>query len=407
MLENDLSAPNYSWCYKTLLSLMEDPSTHDVTFKTSDGGSVSAHRVIVAAGSPVFHAMLYGNMKESSQREIELPNIDSNMLKSLFRYLYCGHIQTSLTDCLELLQAADYFNVSELKTTCHEMIEREMAFSFEFNNFICFNVTIYAVKHHLDSLVEACLNLMENSAASVIQTSWFTSLPLSVLTMFVKSPNLEVRKLNLFLAIDEWYKQQKDTVSSDEIKSLFQQIRYPLIQKNDLIKKVHPTNMADPDLYKAALEYHETDKFDGPEEQLKLRKFYFDFKPMGKDDDIEIKHTNKGTLITNNGPVAFVTCVTRILFTDSFKIPFTFCLKSCSDKHNTLVKLYVSNDFGCPESNVVKLPIGEELQGVISHEGEYVEAHIGDVKLSEHSCGEFYQFSIKLYIGDQIHILRT
>ena len=128
---------------------------------------------------------------------------------------------------------------------------------------------------------------------------------------------------------------------------------------------------------------------------------------MGKDDDIEIKHTNKGTLIANNRPVTFVTCVTRILFTDSFKIPFMFCLKSCSDKHNTLVKLYVSNDFGCPESNVVKIPIREELQGVISHEGEYVEVHIRDVKLSEHSCGEFYQFSIKLYIGDQIHILRT
>ena len=52
-----------------------------MTFKTSDGGSVSAHRVIVAAGSPVFHAMLYGNMKESSQKEIELPNIDSSTLR--------------------------------------------------------------------------------------------------------------------------------------------------------------------------------------------------------------------------------------------------------------------------------------------------------------------------------------
>jgi len=41
-----------------------------------------------------------------------------------------------------------------------------------------------------------------------------------------------------------------------------------------LIEKVHPTNMADPDLYRAALKYYETDKFDGPEEQLKLRKFY-------------------------------------------------------------------------------------------------------------------------------------
>ena len=46
------------WCPKIFGPLIEDPSTHDVTFKTSDGGSVSAHRAIVAAGSPVFHDML-------------------------------------------------------------------------------------------------------------------------------------------------------------------------------------------------------------------------------------------------------------------------------------------------------------------------------------------------------------
>ena len=45
-----------NWCFTTLSSLLNDPSTHDVTFKTSDGGSVSGHRAIVAAGSPVFHA---------------------------------------------------------------------------------------------------------------------------------------------------------------------------------------------------------------------------------------------------------------------------------------------------------------------------------------------------------------
>jgi len=49
------------WYPTTFDALLEDSSTHDVTFKTSDGGSMSAHRVIVAAGSPVFHAMLYGN----------------------------------------------------------------------------------------------------------------------------------------------------------------------------------------------------------------------------------------------------------------------------------------------------------------------------------------------------------
>jgi len=41
------------WCSMTFGPLLEDSSTHDVVFKASDGGSVGAHRLIVAAGSPV------------------------------------------------------------------------------------------------------------------------------------------------------------------------------------------------------------------------------------------------------------------------------------------------------------------------------------------------------------------
>ena len=42
--EKHLRCKDRHWCIGTFLPLLNDPSTHDVTFKTSDGGSVSAHR---------------------------------------------------------------------------------------------------------------------------------------------------------------------------------------------------------------------------------------------------------------------------------------------------------------------------------------------------------------------------
>ena len=91
--------------------------------------------------------------------------------------------------------------------------------------------------------------------------------------------------------------------------------------------------MADPDLYKAALEYHETEKFDGPEEQLKLRRFYFEFEPT-EDEKIKIEHTAKGTLLTNEGPATFVTCVANVNIKLYGSIPFTFCLNHAVKKQN-------------------------------------------------------------------------
>ena len=93
-----------------------------MTFKTSDGGSVNAHRVKVAAG--LVHATLYGNMKERGQKELELPNIDSSIFQEMFCFIYTGQVQASLTTCLSLLQTADYFGIDALKTICLRMVKK-------------------------------------------------------------------------------------------------------------------------------------------------------------------------------------------------------------------------------------------------------------------------------------------
>ena len=359
---------------------------------------MSAHRAIVAAGSPVFHVMLYGNMKESSQKEIELPNIDSSVLKKLFTFFYTGYVRARLLDCMELLQVADYFNVDKLKTICFSMIVKVL----DHSNFC--DIVNLCVDRQLDSLLEKCVNFMVDNAEKVVNSTGFGSLPLVALATFVKSSDLEVRELNLFFAIIEWCKQQNGTISEDDAKSLFQQIRYPLIQKKDLIEKVHPTNMADPDLYKAALKYHDTAKYDEPEDQLTLREFYLHFCPLV--GDLKIEHSAKGTLITSNqeGPgVAMV----NVSFIETVK--FTFCLKSCNDTPVGERQLLLYNNQTLRNiKSICGIPIGEEVEGNITNTGNCLRAQVGNVTLmiikyaKEKSC----EFAIKLYKGDQVHIMR-
>jgi len=102
-----------NWCSKTFGALLEDFSTHDVVFKTSDGGSVGAHRPIVAAGSPVLRAMLHG---KSSQKEIELPTTDTATLNKLLTYLYTGKVDVNSECIIKLLDAAHHFDISSMET---------------------------------------------------------------------------------------------------------------------------------------------------------------------------------------------------------------------------------------------------------------------------------------------------
>ena len=73
---------------------------------------------------------------------------------------------------------------------------------------------------------------------------------------FVKSYNLEVREVDLFLAVPRWHEHQEDVLSADDKKQIFWLIQYPLMTLTDLLGKVKPSQLVDQNLYTAALEYN-------------------------------------------------------------------------------------------------------------------------------------------------------
>ena len=405
--EEKLEDVDSHWSSTVLSSLLEDPSTHDVTFKTSDGGSVSAHRVIVAAGSPVFHAMLYGNMQESSQKEIELPNIDSGMLKGLLDFLYAGRVQAdSLTKCLLLLQVADYFDIDSMKTICIHLVEKELCF----DNYC--EVATFAVQHGLETLLVACLHFMEPCAEFIVSLGiyadlGFNSEPLPLIVAFLKSSNLEVREVDLFLAAVEWCKRQKQKPTINETESIFKNIRYPLISKTDLLERVKTTNMANNNLCEAALDYHTTGTYDGPKEQLVLRQYVFDF--CCEDDSLTIEHTTRGTLIRkSNQPRKSIPCATKVSVEEGAPVTFIFCLNSCTRKQK--MKIGLMNDIDIlHEEDLCRIPLGKEVEGIISAVDQSVQFQLGDViKFSLPLCdGQWFFYIVFCSVRDEIVILRT
>merc|ERR1711971_559 len=63
----------------------------DVTLVV-ESNRFNAHKVILAARSEYFRALLYGGMKESQLCEIELKDTPLSAFKHLLRYIYMGHM---------------------------------------------------------------------------------------------------------------------------------------------------------------------------------------------------------------------------------------------------------------------------------------------------------------------------
>ena len=234
-----------------------------MTFKTSDGGSVSAHRVIVAAGSPVLYQMLQDQI--SIMLEVDM---DTVTFSSLITYIYTGKVAINSSNLEKILAAASYFKVASLETSLVYCI----ANSLGAKNVV--PISIIANNRNCEQLLEHCVDFMCASASDVIQDPNFTKLPDRIVLDFCKSSDLSVSEIDLFLAVSEWQKHNKKVAKATS-RNIFQEIRYPLISNIDLVTKVGSTGFADPSLYTAALEYHvAAGQYKGPPSQLVKRRSY-------------------------------------------------------------------------------------------------------------------------------------
>ena len=317
-----IEEPN--WCVKTFGSLLEDPrkdpSTHDVTFKTSDGGSVSAHRVIVAAGSPVFHEMLEG---DSSQEEIEISsNITTsiNILKLLLTFIYTGKVSFSQGQCADVLTAAHYCGLDVLESYCADYI-------IDVEN--CCIIAGVAHKQSYEMVLQNCLSFMFIHATEIIMSPDFPDLLAEVLISFLKSSDVRASEIDLFNATVNWYRDQ-DNPTPDVATRIFQLIRYPLISKHDLVNNVRPVKEIDSALFTAALEYHSNfEKYSGPPEQITQRKPWFEIV-SATPDTIELEKSKDGIVVSrvgdSNGWDGL--CAVRVGPQEQ-DVEFTLCLKTC------------------------------------------------------------------------------
>lgn len=216
--------------------LYMDAGTADVNFIfDSDGGreSVPAHKCILAAASPVFKQMFYGELKEGS--EIRMVDVCVDGFKAFLQYFYLDVVTYNNSVIAEVMKLADKYDVG-----CMELCTRYLTLIMSTNN-VCWCYEL-ALLFDLAHLIGACEERICSGTQKVLESSAFLNCSRHILGRILLMDNLSCDEVHVFQASMLWAMEACkragiDDNNADNLKqqlgSCFDMIRFPAMSAED------------------------------------------------------------------------------------------------------------------------------------------------------------------------------
>ncbi|XP_036286105.1 kelch-like protein 18 isoform X3 [Pipistrellus kuhlii] len=226
----------------------------DVTLKIGDH-KFSAHRIVLAASIPYFHAMFTNDMMECKQDEIVMQGMDPSALEALINFAYNGHLAIDQQNVQSLLMGASFLQLQSIKDACCAFLQERL------HPKNCLGVRQFAETMMCAVLYEAANSFVHQHFAEVSVSEEFLGLPLEDVLELVSRDELNVTsEEQVFEAALAWVRYDREQ-RGPCLPELLSNIRLPLcrpqflsdrVQQEDLVRCCHKCR----DLVDEAKDYH-------------------------------------------------------------------------------------------------------------------------------------------------------
>ncbi|XP_013729393.2 BTB/POZ and MATH domain-containing protein 4, partial [Brassica napus] len=162
--------------------LLENEDGSDITFNVS-GEKFRAHRLVLAARSPVFESEFLDVIGEEEERDIEVTDMEPKVFKALLHYIYKdaliedaesasssgSSVGPSASDTLaaKLLGAADKYKLPRLSLMCESVLCKDISVDS------VANILALADRYNASALKSVCLKFAAENLIAVMRSDGF------------------------------------------------------------------------------------------------------------------------------------------------------------------------------------------------------------------------------------------
>ena len=219
----------------------------DVKFVVPDpeGGSESmktipAHKLVLAISSPVFYAMFFGELAETTN-SINPSDCEYPSLLELFRFIYSDEVNLNAENVMQVLYLAKKYMLPSLVDQCTDFLGKNLDASN------VFHVLPEAQTYEEKNLVDKCWEVIDEHGDEVMKSDAFTTIEKSLLEELVERESLNVTEVELFKAVDCWAGREcekKNLAVEGSVKRkilgerVVANIRFPVMEQKEFAEVV-------------------------------------------------------------------------------------------------------------------------------------------------------------------------
>ena len=226
----------------------------DVTLKLPDGTTFKAHKVILAAVSPVFNGMLYGKFEEGKSDEVSLQEDNGKMMKLFIDFIYNGNCKIeNLDDTLPLMKIVDFYQVNKapFRVMCGKIILDKL----DSTNYLSLLPKFASVMSE-ESFQKAADKVMCYNSDFISKFDDIKDFPEELLLCLLQRNDIPNPEMDIFDFLVKWHEHQTKELNKTLalVTELFNCVRYFLINPQLLLSSIADCSYVSKELLTKALD---------------------------------------------------------------------------------------------------------------------------------------------------------
>ena len=222
-----------SFVSTSLRIMQKDNILCDVTLESEDGELVRAHRVVLAANCPYFHAMFTTNLSEGvTTGAVKIWEVEGDILRAVVTYCYASQLELPASRILALLCASDRLGIVSLFDECSLHLEDQLSPTN------CLSLRAYAELYGCERLYKLCTQFVCDHFSQVVDSEEFVALSSDQLECLLSMDELKVMKEEeAFEAVVKWVKHDVEHRQCQFVNML-SYVRFPFVSMTYLKQRV-------------------------------------------------------------------------------------------------------------------------------------------------------------------------